>query len=638
LTLACALAASAAEALPPATPATTPTNPFFTATDREGIRAAARTDWGRPIVAALEAACAERLRHDLAVPRQEAGHFHHYFCPEHKGLLRFDWDRPRAHWCPGCQKHLTGSRYDFAWVRMLHGHNQTFLRNATWLQIIHSNETHHAVVRRLLLEYAERYPQYRIHGHDMQPDAPYGGRMFSQSLDEATWIVDVAPAFAEARPRLTAEEARRIEDNLLRPCAAVIQRNRTGGNWQVWHNAGLACIAVALDDKALLDAALHDPKHGYWQMLRTGLTTEGWWMERSPGYHFYPLHAMLLTAEAVRPQGIQLYEKRLLQMFLGPLRAVYADLRFPAHNDGWYGLSLTDQAPLYEIAARRFDAPELGRLLAHVYARTARRSPWALLHGADIKPSNAPWRIGSVIYPDTGVALLRSGPRTVVLKYGPHGGGHGHPDKLSISLHNGQRELLTDMGTPGYGVPDYTAWYKRTLAHSTVVVDQRDQAETTGELVKFTPAPDGGVVEARCTTAYPGVELVRRLHLNGRRLEDRFDARAAEPRLWDYVLILTVRPPVPAEAKPARLEGGPPYSRLREVRSWTAGARVDFDLPGARLELQLPAGCEVFTGIAPGIPDNPWIAGLAGPDCYPLLVRQRAKSLTIEARWDIAAE
>lgn len=67
----------------------------------------------------------------------------------------------------------------------------------------------------------------------------------------------------------------------------------------------------------------------------------------------------------------------------------------------------------------------------------------------------------SVHFKETGYTVLRSGTKTVVMKYGPHGGGHGHPDKLSISIHDGEKEIVSDMGTCAYGVPAFTKWYRK---------------------------------------------------------------------------------------------------------------------------------------------------------------------------------
>ena len=57
------------------------------------------------------------------------------------------------------------------------------------------------------------------------------------------------------------------------------------------------------------------------------------------------------------------------------------------------------------------------------------------------------------------------------LKYGPHGGGHGHPDKNNFVLYARGKVLFPDPGTRPYGSPLHNGWDKITLAHNTLVVD-----------------------------------------------------------------------------------------------------------------------------------------------------------------------
>jgi hypothetical protein len=608
---------------------------FFDAEDRARIAEAAETDWGREVVAGLEEAWRSRMEHDLAVPEEEAGHFHNYFCPEHRTLLQFDWDRPHRHYCAAGDHDLEDERFHHPWIREVHQRNARLMRSATFLHIVTGEAAWLEPVRTLLLDYAEKYPAYEPHGHDMEP-APYGGRMFSQTLDEATWICEVAPAYAEAWPLLSAAERERVEEGLLRGVAETILGHPTGGNWQVWHNAGVASAAVALGDDAMLDQALNDPERGYHRMMEIGVTDEGWWDERSPCYHFYPLSAMVHTAEAVRSRGVDLYTEELRRMFTGPLNSVYADLQFPSHNDGWYGVSLTGNAPLYEAAALRFsDAGAFDELLSRCYAMAPRQHTWALRHGDPIVPNPEPLRLESVAYPDTGTAFLRSGPRTAALKFGPQGGGHGHFDKLSVTIHNGAEELVSDLGTPGYGVPDYTRWYRKTVAHATVTVDQRDQKAASGELVRWEPGPAGGSVTADCETAYDGVLLERSLTLEGSVLTDAFTCSSEERHTYDYVLILTSAPPRPKGAKPIAFEGVSGYERITDAVTWKGEGAFQAALGGATLDLELPAGCQVITGEAPGIPANPWNEAAEFAPVYPLIVRVVDENAYFRARWEI---
>lgn len=603
---------------------------FFSREDRERIKASSETDWGRPIVEAMREAIAERLTHSLEIPELESGHYHHYFCPEHNRLLVFDWDSPTRHFCPECGTHIEGERYDHAWRRFIHGHNQVFLRNCTLLFIITGDQRYLEHIRSLLLAYAERYPQYRLHGHNMKYNDPwYGGRMFCQTLGEANWVVEVAPAYLEALPIMTTGDARKIEDGLFRPQVETILRNQTHGNWQVWHNAGVATVAIALGDDELLDIALNDPDHGYHAMMEKGVTADGWWYERSPGYHFYPLHAMICTAEAVRCRGIDLYQDDLRALFVGPLNSVYSDLTFPAHNDGWHGVSLVSNAYLYEVAALRFGDGEFRDLLSRCYRGTGRSSWTALLNGEEIRPDPAPLRLESCVYEDTGVAYLRSASRTVVLKFGPHGGGHGHPDKLSISVHDGTKEIIPDLGTPGYGVPDHARWYRKSLAHSTVVVDGKDQNETEGNLVRFKATEDGGEVIAECTGAYNGVTMRRSLSLSGKVLTDTFVCDATAPHTYDYVLILSEPVNVPKDATSADLPDAGGYDRIQNPRQWKSEGNERLLLRGARLTVSATTPFTLITGKAPGIPGSTRLDTTMQP-CYPLLVRTEGNSMQVK--------
>ena len=54
---------------------------FFSAEDMANIRSSAQTPWGKTIVDTLKSHIDERLKYPLAVPKEEAGHLHDYFCP-----------------------------------------------------------------------------------------------------------------------------------------------------------------------------------------------------------------------------------------------------------------------------------------------------------------------------------------------------------------------------------------------------------------------------------------------------------------------------------------------------------------------------------------------------------------------------
>ena len=610
---------------------------FFTGADREAIRASAATPWGRAILDSLAGAVEQRREHPLAVPLLEGGHLHEYFCPRHNVMLDFDWDRPTEHYCPLCGTKIVGNkRCDWAWVNVLHARNLDYLVASTYLYLATGERRYAEYIRDMLLDYAAKYPTYFEHNTDRVPTALNSGRMFGQSLDEAVWASDAARAYSVAKSIMTEREIAAIETGYLRVCAEMLLKRRGGGNWQVWHNSGRIALGVALENDALIDVALNDPQCGYRHLMAGNVYDDGWWNEGSPTYHYYPLRAMLLSAEALRCRGIDLFGAKLLRMFTSPAQGTYADLVFPAHNDGWHGESLTAQVRLYESAYADFRDPLLLDVLRRCYQVVPRNS-YEALRNPDGEAMTGEGAIPvSLVFEDLGVGILRSGRRTLVVKYGPYGGGHGHPDKLSISLHDGERELLPDLGTSAYGVPAFRGWYRRTLAHNTVTVDGNDQRPATGRLQKFDAAPDGGTIVAACDEAAPGVAMERTVSLHGDKLRDSFVCRSDSLRTYDYVLLLTQRPRIEGESQPAVFEGAKGGDYLTDVRKYAKRGRAAIEFPEVRIELRVggAAEFELFTGTAPGIPSSL----SSGPDspvpeCYPVIVRVRTNALRVHADW-----
>ncbi|MBT3603599.1 MAG: hypothetical protein HOE48_02385 [Candidatus Latescibacteria bacterium] len=127
-------------------------------------------------------------------------------------------------------------------------------------------------------------------------------------------------------------------------------------------------------------------------------------------------------------------------------------------------------------------------------------------------------------------------PTVVSLDYGPHGGGHGHPDKLGIILFGADHELAPDPGSIQYGVPLHLEWFKTTLSHNTILVDQQPQAPCTGELHTFDIRDDIRIASASANDAYPGVQFKRTIALlNNGIVLDLVDLHSEEEHTYDWV-------------------------------------------------------------------------------------------------------
>ena len=374
------------------------------------MRSAAKTEWGQKIIKTLKDTVDSRRKFQLHVPLLEGGHIHDYFCPEHKVRFSFDWNKPEAHYCSQCKHYWTGNkRYDWAWVNVAHTHNYTYLRNCMYLYLATGNKVYAEYIRNMLLDYASKYITYLDHD-TARKVGPWGGKMFGQSLDESAWASDVCRAYMVAKSIMTTNEIREIEKGYLIPCSELLLKRRGTANWQVWHNSGLIALGVALQNDSIINVAINDPECGYHAQMERYVMNDGWWGEGSPTYHYYPLRAMLLSADAVRCRNINLYDRKLYKMLVAPASGVYADLYFPAHNDGWYGESLIAQVSLYEIACQRYNNdPFFLSVLQQCYRYTDRNFGEALQNNIEIPQVTSMETWPSVHFKETGYAVLRSG-------------------------------------------------------------------------------------------------------------------------------------------------------------------------------------------------------------------------------------
>lgn len=119
--------------------------------------------------------------------------------------------------------------------------------------------------------------------------------------------------------------------------------------------------------------------------------------------------------------------------------------------------------------------------------------------------------------PASGYAVLARGEGAAAtwlcFKYGPHGGGHGHPDKLNFVLYARGNVVGIEPGNARYGLPAQAGWYKTSLAHSVLVVDEASQERAEGKCLAF--GQSGGVdfCVADAGPIYEGLRHVRTVAL-----------------------------------------------------------------------------------------------------------------------------
>jgi hypothetical protein len=292
-----------------------------------------------------------------------------------------------------------------------------------------------------------------------------------------------------------------------------------------------------------------DGNGGFLKQLDRLFSPDGYYME-GPYYARYALRPFFLFAEAIernQPE-LKIYEYRnqiLKKAYYSAVQTTFPNGVFPPIND----------------ASRTMDIQDIGIVLANslVYSRygadpnllaVAKIQNQVLVNGAGLKLaqdfnnteniSDMDW--GSIEFTDGydgnqgGLGILRMGTgenqSMLLMKYGVHGEGHGHFDKLHFIFYDQGREVIPDYGfcrwiniEPKFGgryLPENKSYAMQTIAHNTVTVDQtcqnnfdRKQADAMSGTRHFFDARDPKIqaMSARADDYYPGVNMQRTMFL-----------------------------------------------------------------------------------------------------------------------------
>jgi hypothetical protein len=596
-------------------------------------------------------------------PVRQAGYYHDFFCPEHAVQLRFDPRQPHRHVCPIDGAVFSGEPFDSAWRWSLNDLLSDAALKLALSATLDENGDDAGRALAVVRGYADRYQSMEP---PLVPHPNHPGVVTFSGLDESVWIIRLAWAHALARAIAAGQDGElrdaAVRDGLLRPAADHLLQVRWPEihNVTTWNNAALVTLALALGDDALLDEIMHGAL-GVDAQLAEGLLPDGSWWEGSLSYHYYTLAALVWTGRALRASG-QVFagDDALKRMFAAPLALAFPDLTLPAVNDCWeqigllgeVGHGIPDAAGFYEVAYGWYGDHAFAWVLGQNEAVRPRRPIEALLDGATSVPAAPEPTIDRRPTAAAGVAVLRSrGPRErstqLLLKAGPDGGGHGHPDQLCLQLFAGGARLATDLGTAGYGISLNDTWYRQTASHGTVLLDGQSQPPAAARLDRYEPDGDVAVAEGSVEWddgPYAGVEMRRTLILRDDYCLDVFQVRCPTPRQIDWLLpcrgaLVDAPAGEPAEGA---LTGSCGYEHFAGVRRLAdAGAvRLRWQIDSASLDLSLPpeAG-ERFVATAPGNP---------AADRLSVLVRRRVaeKALFVavlapaeirQVRWEIAA-
>lgn len=579
--------------------------------------------WAKRALDRLIASADQALKDRTEVPDRGGQWPHWYSCKRDGARLRTE--SPTRHRCPVCGEVYTGEPYDSVVIYGIHSRLSAYIRDCGLAYRFTGNLQYARRAGELLKAYADHYAHYPL--HNIRGEAAIGGgKIMAQTLDESVWLIPAAWGYALVRDTLNEAERKHVEQDLFVAAAEVIRQHKMGiHNIQCWKNSAVALAGYVSGEMRLVREAIEDPDRGFLAQIEKGVTREGLWWEGSLGYHYYTMSAVWPLAEAAYHNGRNLYSERFRSLWDAPLWLSFPNGDSPGFNDNAGG-NVERAAPLYEIAYARWKRPEYGALVS----RSRRESLEALLYGAEDLPGGSYSVTRSTLLEDAGFAVLRHGGVAAAIRFGRHGGGHGHPDKLNLVTFAGGVTLGLDPGSINYGAPLHHEWYRTTVAHNTVVVDGKNQSARDGHLEEWRAEQDYTMISASAGDVYPGVRMRRTVTLrqNGI-IEDRFECTSESEHVYDWAFHAygTFTSSLEFSLREASVGTENGYQHMKAVASattsgpfwvrWEHGGRT------LTLEFQGAPGTQVIRAVGPG--RDP-------ADRVPMiLVRRKAASTVFEA-------
>lgn len=449
-----------------------------------------------------------------------------------------------------------------------HKQNWFILYKAGLLFQLTEEEAFAQYIHEVLKAYAEMYPGLPIHPTDRSYAT---GKIFWQCLNDANWLVYVSQAYDCIYDWLEEEERSFLEQKLFRPYADFLSVENPKffdriHNHSTWGNAAVGMIALVMEDDTLLKRALYGLKgvtlaedafdndggliklpgqkaSGFLAQIDHAFSPDGYYTE-GPYYQRYAIFPFMVFAKALsnaRPDlNIFQYRDGLL------VRSVYALLnqtdaagRFFPINDAQKGMSYLSRelVTAVGISYGQNQDPSLLSIVEQQGQVLLDETGFAVAKALK-EGQQQPFPRESILLRDGAageegaLAILRAENLSLVMKNTAQGLGHGHYDKLSFSLYDGENEIIQDYGAArwvnvdqkagGRYLPENKTWAKQTIAHNTLTVNETSHFGGVFKVANahhsepylFETETDGyQLCSAKERNAYPGMELHRTMIL-----------------------------------------------------------------------------------------------------------------------------
>ena len=574
------------------------------------------------------------LQRGIAIPKDKALLSRNgAACPRDGASLQFDPWAPNWFRCSACGTTEGGERQRRFFARFQHLWAAAQAAQFAATGLLSGDDALVRGATRVIESYAG-YDQYPNLDNVLGP-----ARLFFSTYLESIWITDLlSAAFLLRDAGVLEERLVGIVDRIADESAALIGEFNEGfSNRQVWHNAALAAVACWFEDEELAARAIESDV-GLLAHLAHGFGTDGTWHE-GENYHLFSLQGMQRGIRWAGQAGVDVLADaalatRLSLALRAPMLTALPDRTFPARQDARYGVSLGQPMylELWEVGLGLLDGREgaevegMQQWLRELYSEPAQPAlefdswlyeaglpisehrsraslSWnAMLMGlAELAEEEGGVAAESTLLEEAGLIVLRHEDRYVSLEGGPWASGHGHPDRLHLTLHDAGVHWLPDPGTGSYLQRDLF-WYRSTLAHNAPMLDGTSQSFAHADVRAFDVGSDGwawgrgewGDLTRTVVTA-PDYVL------------DLVQLAGAEPHLLHLPWHLAGQTRVVNGGRwePEEVPGEFTHDGAHFVPEAPAPLVIRAVRDGAELDLVLPAGTTLLRAVAPGVPGAP---------------------------------
>lgn len=483
----------------------------------------------------------------------------------------------------------------------------------------------------ILARYAASLADYPVTG----ASAATYSRIFDRRETLAEWTVRLAVAYDLLEPAMSARQRETISRSLLREAATCV-----AGEESFWADrdltslsatAAVLAVGYALADQQLIGWGLQGRggRGGALAAIERDIGPDGRWLDASPSESLLAAEWLVIMAECAWNNGVNLYahaDGRLKKLLDAPPALAYPTGVLPAVDRGGGNSILGPGLAVYATAARRYADARYRLLAAGATPTMGSRPgsplpwPWPAAESAASEMSRQEdqgWLEAS------GLVTLGTGRgarRNQLLMILGATGMERRVDALGLDLFGLGRPLWPSPGAEYLDSYRYENWYRTTVAHNTLTVDERRQAPARAEVSVLAATEDVALVRARTAEAYPGVTIDRTVILTRDYALDLVAAFSRQKHEYDlaYHGFGTLAVSLPTEARSSSISDRPGYFEMADVArgatadAWQATWHDDAGGPAA--VMSVPAG--EFTDV---ITATGWMGNMD----VPLVIQRR---------------